>query len=123
MDEEHYSNLKRYLACNECPSEFSKPQRYVLKRASKSFILKGQQLLYVDQRPDKSTFERIVIEGKEEAERVFEECHLGAGGHRGRDATIGKIKARYYWPNYYKEVEEKVGVLASYMLAKCCKQC
>ena len=25
-------------------------------------------------------------------------------------ATIGKIKACYYWPNYYKEIEEKVGV-------------
>ncbi len=36
------------------------------------------------------------------------ECHLSAEGHRGRDATIGKIEARYYWPNYYKDVEENV---------------
>ena len=28
------------------------------------------------------------------------ECHLTAGGHR--DATIGKIKACYYWPNKKK---------------------
>ena len=33
-----------------------------------------------------------------------------AGGHRGRDATIGKIKARYFWLNYYKDIEEKVRV-------------
>ncbi len=30
------------------------------------------------------------------------------GIEEGRYATIGKIKARYYWPNYYKDVEEKV---------------
>ena len=32
------------------------------------------------------------------------ECHLTAGGHRGGD------EARYYWPNYYKDIEEKVRV-------------
>ena len=45
-----------------------------------------------------------MIKGDEEKERVFQECHLNAGGHKGRDATIGKVKERYYWPNYYKEV-------------------
>ena len=24
------------------------------------------------------------------------------------DATIQKIRERYYWPNYYKQIEEKV---------------
>ena len=38
------------------------------------------------------------------------ECHLTAGGHRGRDATIGTIKARYYWPKYYKDIEENVRI-------------
>ena len=49
-----------------------------------------------------------MIRGREEAERVFMECHLTAGGHRGRDATVGKIKERCYWPYYYKEVGQKV---------------
>ena len=35
------------------------------------------------------------------------ECHLTVGGHRGRDATAGKIKERYNWSYYYKEVEQK----------------
>ncbi len=37
-----------------------------------------------------SAFERIVIKGREEAERVFSECHLSTGGHRGRDSTVAK---------------------------------
>ena len=40
-------------------------------------------------------------------------CHLTAGGHRRRDATVGKVKDRYYWPNFYKEVEEKVHITSS----------
>ena len=41
-----------------------------------------------------STLSRLVLQGREEVERVYTECHLSAGG---RDATIEKIKQRYYW--------------------------
>ena len=69
--------------------------------------MEGEQLFYVDQREDGSTFNRLVIRGREEAERVFMECHLTAGGVG--NGTVGKIiKERYYWPYYYKEVEQKV---------------
>ena len=55
-----------------------------------------------------SFIRKLLVLKKNETERVFLECHLTAGGHKGRDVTIAKIKERYYWPNYYKEVEEKV---------------
>ena len=67
-----------------------------IRRARKSYVVEGEQLFYVDKPEDGSTFNHLVIRGREEAERVFMECHLTAGGHRGRDATIGKIKERYY---------------------------
>ena len=59
------------------------------------------KLYYVDTKADGTTFDRIAYE----VDRVFLECHLTAGGHKG---TIAKIKERYYWPNYYKEIEERV---------------
>ena len=53
---------------------------------------------------DGCTFKRLVLHGRKEVDQVFMECHWTAGGHRGGD------EARYYWPNYYKDIEEKVRV-------------
>ena len=41
------------------------------------------------------TLSRLVLQGREEVKRVYTECHLSDGGHKGRDATIEKIKQRY----------------------------
>ena len=55
--------------------------------------------MYVDKQSNGEVFERVVLKGKEDVERVFLECHLTAGGHRGRDicrdATVNKVKERY----------------------------
>lgn len=64
--------------------------------------------------------DRLVIRGREEVERILQECHLTAGGHRGRDYTIGKVKACYYWPNYYKELEHRVRQLDFQLLYCAC---
>ena len=94
------------LCCEGVPTRIQQEPK--IRRACKSYVVEGEQLFYVDKREDGSTFNRLVIRGREEAKRVFMECHLTAGNHRGRDATVGKIKEHYYWPYYYKEVEQKV---------------
>ena len=48
-----------------------------------------------------------------------------------RDDTIQKIRERYYWPSYYKQIEEKVrfnvtnlySCIASYSYIMLCATC
>ena len=86
MEEERYL-IKR----QEYPAGLTKSQKYVLGRASKNYQVVGDQLHYIDLNVDGSTFKRLVLHGRKEVDQVFMEFHLTAGGHRGRDATIGKI--------------------------------
>ena len=51
----------------------------------------------------------IVVRGKEEMGRVFEECHKAQfGGHVGRDNTLTKIKKRYFWPGFYNDTMKMI---------------
>ena len=111
MDEEQYKALLGYIVNNDYPSGYSKGQKFVLRRSSKNYVVEGSQLLYVDRRKDGSTINRLVLRGTAEVDRVYTECHLSNGGHRGRDTTIGKVKERYYWPSYYKDIEHRVSML------------
>ncbi len=104
MDNAQYTALVGYICRNEYPSGYNKAQKFVLRRSSKNFVVEEEKLFYIDFKSDGSSFRRLVLQG-EEADRVFTECHLSTGGHRGRDTTIAKIKERYYW---YKEIEQKV---------------
>ena len=107
MEDDQYNAISGYLESGAYPNGYEKSKKFVLRRSCKSYKLVGGKLYYKDQKADEKEHDRLVLK-RNEADRVFLECHLTAGGHRGRDATIGKIKERYYWPNFYKEIEEKV---------------
>ena len=69
------------LCCEEgVPTRIQQEPK--IRGACKSYVVEGEQLFYVDKPEDGSIFNRLVIRGREEAERVFMECHLTAGGHR-----------------------------------------
>ncbi len=90
MEEHQYRSIFDYVESKSYPSNFTKNQKYILRRTSKKYKVEGEQLFYLDTAADGSFFDRLVIKGREEAERVFVECHMNAGGHKARDATITK---------------------------------
>ena len=114
METEQYAAIVNYLEKRVYPDGLTKGQKYVLRRAAKNYKIENGKLYYCDIKRDGTMLNRLVLK-KNETERVFLECHLTAGGHKGRDATTEKIRERYYWPNYYKEIEEKVRPLYNYI--------
>ena len=101
MDKEQHERLVAFIVNGEYPDGLKKSEKFVLRRVSKSYSVKDGRLYCEDKMADGQ-------QGREEVERVYTEYHLSAGGHKGRDATIEKLKLRYYLPNYYKEITEKV---------------
>ena len=109
MEDEQYAAIYDYLEHETYPAGLTKSQKFVLRRSCKNYKLFKGKLFYKNQNSDGTERDRLVVK-KNETDRIFLECHLTAGGHRGRDATVGKVKERYYWPNFYKEIEEKVHI-------------
>ena len=89
------------------PVVFTKSQKFVLQRSCKNSKLAKGKLYYKEQIQDGTDSNQLVVK-RSETDRVFLKCHLNEGGHSGRDATIGKVKERYYWTTFYKEIEEMV---------------
>jgi len=114
MKEEWYLALLGYIRQEYFAGLTNSPKK-IMRRASNNYQVVGDQLYYIDLNVDGSIFKRLVLHGRKEETKFFWKFHLTVGGHRESDATIGKIKARYYWQNYYKDIEEKfVDKLGSY---------
>ena len=90
MEDEQYTAIVNYLEKGVYPEGFAKGQKFVLRRAAKNYKIENGKLYYCDTKRDGTALNRLVLK-KNETERVFLECHLTAGGHKGRDATIEKI--------------------------------
>jgi len=106
MEEEQYLDLLGYIKRQEYPVVLTKSEKYIMRRASQNYQVVGNQLHYIDLNEDVFTFKNLYFM-EERSRPSFYGMPFTAGGHRGRAATIGKIKARCYWPNHYKDIEDK----------------
>ena len=86
MQDEQYDAIVGYIDKQVYPDGYTKSQKFVLRRSCKSFTIIKGKLYYQDKPADRKTFERQVLK-KNETDHVFLECHLTAGGHKGRDVT------------------------------------
>ncbi|KAM4567054.1 uncharacterized protein PAE49_010515 [Odontesthes bonariensis] len=87
--EENWTAVHKYLSEGLYPEGYSKSQRQNLRRYSKKFTLRGDELFVGQKR---------AIRSKEDAQKIFKEFHsTPMGGHSGIIKTRSAICSRFYW--------------------------
>lgn len=105
MDKEDVDVLLNYIKYKTYPEKFTKDQKRRIREKSKSFSVKGGDLIHIGT-ADRKT--RVIFEGKEKI-RLIEIAHQGIGGcHFGQVATITKIAERFWWPDFASDVRKYV---------------
>src|SRR3954447_7084212 len=106
MEKEHYHNLYKYLAEQQTPQHFTKQQKHQLVNQSKNYNIDNNLLYKRDSRdPDKLY---RVIQKTELPALLYMMHNDPTSGHFSADTMFTKIKARYYWPQYYESIKEYV---------------
>ena len=103
MDDEQYAAIADYLDKQGYSPVFAKSQKFVSQRSCKNFRLNQGKLYYKDSVAEGKVQDRLVLKIMKQKE--FSWMSSDYWGHKFGDATIAEIKERYYWPNYYKEME------------------
>src|SRR4051812_42759189 len=106
MENEHYHNLYKYLTEQQFPQHFTKKQKHQLVSQSKNYTI-DNNLLYKKNNKDPDRFYRVIQ--KSELPALLYMMHNDpTSGHFSADTMFTKIKARYYWPQYYEDIKEYV---------------
>ncbi|XP_021745374.1 uncharacterized protein LOC110711304, partial [Chenopodium quinoa] len=95
-----FADLVNYLACGECPPNFSKNQRKKLKREARHYVW-DDPILY--KRGVDGLLRRCVPD--EQVQGVLKMCHSDpCGGHMGANKTALKIlHSGLWWPHIFKD--------------------
>ena len=91
MEDGQYATISGYLEHGTHPAAFTKSHKFVLQRSCKKYKLVKDKLYYKEQIKDGSDHDQLIVK-RNETDRVLFKYHLTAGEHRGRDATIEKVK-------------------------------
>jgi hypothetical protein len=106
MEPEHYYNIYKYLLSQQTPQHFDQQQKQQLLNQSKNYII-DNELLYKKDNKNLEKFYRVIQ--KSELPALLYMMHNDPiSGHFATEAMFTKIKARYYWPQYYEDIKKYV---------------
>src|SRR5688572_16757742 len=106
MEPEHYFNIYNYLLSQQIPADFNQQQTQQLRKQSSNYLIKDD-LLFKKDHNNLTKFYRVIR--SEELPAVLYMMHNDpTSGHFATDAMFSKIKARYYWPQYYEDIQKYV---------------
>jgi hypothetical protein len=100
-----YGDILLYLQTQRFQPNISREERRRIRHHARRYLILGDTLY---RRGIDTILWRCLIH--EEAERVLNDCHLGAcGGHLSGMATAQKIlRAGYFWPSIFKDCIEAI---------------
>ena len=104
MNSELYQNIADYIKHNKTSVEVTEEEKKRIKRLSKHYILKNEQLFKLNKRRKYLK----VIRDFEVNPLLYMLHNHPTGGHFGIDKIIGKIQEKYYWPQYFQDVKEYI---------------
>ena len=100
---EDWLHLGRYLQSGTIDDYLSSEvKRNILRRAPGFYVRNGRLF-----RRSKRGIPQEVVLFAETQRQILEEMHEKAG-HRGRDAVLGHIRERFWWPKMYESVRDHV---------------
>jgi Integrase zinc binding domain/Integrase core domain len=106
MENEHYYNIYKYLLEQQTPQHFTSQQKQQLFNQSKNYSIEND-LLYKKDNKNLNKFYRVIQ--KSELPALLYMMHNDpTSEHFSTDSMFTKIKARYYWPQYYEDIKEYV---------------
>ncbi|XP_072562184.1 uncharacterized protein [Paramormyrops kingsleyae] len=109
MDPQLVKEIFDLLIKGEYPKNFSKHQRYSLRRRSSNFSIIDGDLYYTRNKGSDEEVRAKVVRGAEEADELFIQFHSsGIGAHCGQLKTRDAISQRFYWPGMSRDIERWV---------------
>ena len=104
MEPEYYQNLKIFLEIAEYPFSLSPTQNKQLKRKSKYFCIKNNQLYKRNQK--KQTTEKLlkVVQKHEVKAIIYLIYNYLTGAYFGTDKMFDKIKRQYFWLQMFEHI-------------------
>lgn len=101
---EQSKQIARFLVHGELPLNLKGKRLDTFRRTALQFVVHEQILWRL---PEKKLQRRRVVDDPDQKQRIIRNTHAPLG-HRGREATYGRIRAMYYWKGMYTDVEKAI---------------
>lgn len=107
MEEPTYTAYYQYLDSGKYPDGLNKEEKRDIRKKCESFCIKEGHLMHKRKLNNEVQLRQVLL--KTEVDRVIKACHEEFGGaHMGRDKTLGKITAKYFFKGMKESVSDFV---------------
>lgn len=98
-----------YLTHSQYPAACDKNQKRVIRKKATRFVVRDGELYYKLLKKNKVVGTVRYIQSKSERRKILNACHVDpTSGHLGVTKTIYRLRERFMWQGYVKDIEQMV---------------